>query len=200
MKKIALLLALVFVGAGCADQLADDAVKPISAPLEARNVAMDMVNDLNAGQANQLAEAGESTRVAFVLPEGQSVPSEAMVAQIFGCNDRIAFLQIPGGKNATYRGEAALNLLLAHRESNVKGLYNPLSQSTITVDKVKSTDGVITEFWLSGELVSGGACDTPRIKAQIEETVRMYHPRFKIYLNESESAWRCFGDESGLCE
>jgi hypothetical protein len=58
----------------------------------------------------------------------------------------------------------------------------------------------VAEVWLSGDLVSGGACDVPRVKAQVEETVRLYSPVFKIYLNGSESAWRCFGDMSGQCE
>lgn len=48
-----------------------------------------------------------------------------------------------------------------------------------------------------------GACDTPRIKEQITQTLAEYSTEklqsFTIFLNGSTTAWQCFGDESGLC-
>ncbi len=49
-----------------------------------------------------------------------------------------------------------------------------------------------------------GACDTPRLKAQITETVGAYARRkqapFQIVLNGLLKNWECLGDESGRCK
>lgn len=51
----------------------------------------------------------------------------------------------------------------------------------------------------------GGLCDDPRATEPLQETINAYltskgNPAIKIFLNKSESEWRCFGDASGLCE
>lgn len=56
----------------------------------------------------------------------------------------------------------------------------------------------------SGKVESGGMCDDPRAIEPLLETINTYlaskgNPPIKIFLNKSESAWRCFGDASGLC-
>lgn len=57
----------------------------------------------------------------------------------------------------------------------------------------------------SGKVESGGMCDDPRAIDPLKETVTNYaashgNPPIKIYLDKSESKWRCFGDGSGLCQ
>lgn len=48
-----------------------------------------------------------------------------------------------------------------------------------------------------------GVCDTPRIKEQITQTLEGYSTEkqqsFTIFLDGSTTAWKCLGDESGLC-
>jgi hypothetical protein len=57
-----------------------------------------------------------------------------------------------------------------------------------------------TIIFVDGELQFGGVCDTPRFKAQLEETIRLYSPKFEIILNDSASAYRCLGDLKGDCK
>ena len=49
-----------------------------------------------------------------------------------------------------------------------------------------------------------GACDTPRFKAQLTETIRTYAEKknapFSIALDGSNKKWECLGDESGRCQ
>lgn len=50
-----------------------------------------------------------------------------------------------------------------------------------------------------------GACDAPRIKEQITETIRAYTDTkggapFQITLNGKLRSWECLGDESGKCK
>jgi hypothetical protein len=54
---------------------------------------------------------------------------------------------------------------------------------------------------LQGELISAGTCDDPRIRNQIIKTIEIYYPEqeYTILLNGSESEWRCWNDQSGLC-
>ncbi|PJC37145.1 hypothetical protein CO046_02010 [Candidatus Peregrinibacteria bacterium CG_4_9_14_0_2_um_filter_53_11] len=46
-----------------------------------------------------------------------------------------------------------------------------------------------------------GACDAPRVKNQIKETIRAnaQNSPFLIRLNGETRQWECFGDESGEC-
>jgi hypothetical protein len=94
----------------------------------------------------------------------------------------------------------ALTTLFSVRDSNREGKYNALWQSKLAVEKIQSRDGVTTEVWLKGSTQSGGVCDDPRIKAQIEYTIKRLKPKFKIFLNGTESNYRCLGDMSGECK
>jgi len=94
----------------------------------------------------------------------------------------------------------ALMTLFALKDANRNELYNALWQSDLAVDKIQSRDGVVTEVWLKGKTQSGGACDDPRLKAQIEATISRFRPKFKIFLNGTEAAYRCLGDMSGECK
>jgi hypothetical protein len=57
----------------------------------------------------------------------------------------------------------------------------------------------------SGKAEIGGFCDDPRAIEPLKETIHTYlaskgNPPAKIFLDRSESEWRCFGDASGLCK
>jgi Sporulation and spore germination len=65
------------------------------------------------------------------------------------------------------------------------GFYNALKNSSLNVVSVTIQDANAT-IKLSGALQSGGQCDDPRIKAQLEQTVRQFSQltRVSIYLND----------------
>ena len=70
---------------------------------------------------------------------------------------------------------AALEKLLSMRDQyfGKSGLYNALYQSNLIVDAVRIENGKAT-IELSGTLLQGGECDSPRIQAQLEQTALQF--------------------------
>jgi LysM repeat protein len=70
---------------------------------------------------------------------------------------------------------AALNLLLAQKSQyyGESGLYNALYQSNLRIGNItrSGTDWTIS---LVGTMQLGGVCDTPRVKAQLEQTALQF--------------------------
>lgn len=200
------LAALVFAGAGCsaykvADKTAADLVGgAVGTPINALDKAKTLTADEQA-RLNREAEAiANEMTVALVLTENSEDPGLGRLGATFGCNDRIAFVQVPRETDSGDPIKDDLTALFALRDTNWRGYYNALAYSTLSVDKIQSRDGVTTEVWLTGELNSGGMCDDPRIKEQAEATVRRLRPTYAIYLNGFKDNWRCIGNESGQCE
>jgi hypothetical protein len=199
---LGLTASLLLTGAGCygtADQLATDAVKPMAVSVGALNKAKQVTAKANAStNAESDAMANEMT-AAMVITEGAEVPPGVTPEADFGCNDRSAYVKVARESDSGDVLRDALQSLLAIRDTNYEGLYNSLATSSLTVDKIQSRDGVTTEVWLKGEVGGGGACDAPRIKEQLEATIRRLKPDFKIFLNGSEKNYACIGDQSGTC-
>jgi hypothetical protein len=165
--------ALLLVGAGCAT--------PTKAPT--------VVDDA-------------TLPVALVVPDGTAIPAGATyeLSGPIGCNDQVIMVRAPrqsaSGDDVRDSLTALFNILDHHESWQLDALAN----SRLAVDKIQSRDGVTTEVWLKGTLSSGGACDDPRIKAQVENTIAQFKPKFQVYLNGSDKDWRCFGDQSGTCK
>jgi hypothetical protein len=86
-----------------------------------------------------------------------------------GCNDSLVAVdrEIPA-TNAPLT--AVLNVLfsLTDKDYGQSGLYNALYQSKLKIDSAAIVSAKAT-INLSGSLVQGGVCDSPRIQAQIEQ-------------------------------
>ncbi|HTK04480.1 MAG TPA: hypothetical protein VL500_02760 [Candidatus Eisenbacteria bacterium] len=195
---------LVLLGAGCfsvADKLSNDAVLPVKTSVDVLNKAKTVTAEQSA-KANEEAEmVSDDVSVALILTENTAVPAGADVQPgIVGCNDKVAYVKEHRAASTDSIVHDALMTLFSLKDSNRNDLYNALWQSDLAVDKIQSRDGVVTEVWLKGKTQSGGACDDPRIKAQIEATISRFKPKFKIFLNGTESAYRCLGDQSGECK
>jgi len=116
----------------------------------------------------------------FALESGKSK------AQTIGCGDsvRTVRVKVPQGRDPL---RYIINFLL--RQGNALasryGLYHPLANSSLTVDKITMQgEEVIVE--LSGQFSIGGICDTPRVMAQLEHTVLQF-PQIKkvrFYIND----------------
>lgn len=93
---------------------------------------------------------------------------------MIGCNDSIIGVVRPITPT-DQPIEAALNELLSMKDAffGESGLYNALSQSSLTVDSVTVED-MLASVHLSGELLLGGVCDNPRVQAQLEYTVLQF--------------------------
>jgi len=121
------------------------------------------------------------TRAATVPPGSMRVKI-FMIAQNdagklgkkIGCDDSVVAVErIIPVTNAVLR--ASLNELLSVREQvyGESGLYNALYQSTLKLDDVGIVGGNAT-IYLSGKVVLGGTCDSPRVDAQIKETALQF--------------------------
>jgi hypothetical protein len=68
---------------------------------------------------------------------------------------------------------AALNELFAIKEQFLgqSGLYNSLYQSSLHVESAEVDANGIARVDLTGQVMMGGECDTPRFKGQIEQTI-----------------------------
>ncbi|MFH1047228.1 MAG: hypothetical protein V1738_02895 [Patescibacteria group bacterium] len=200
---IYLLLPLLLLGAGCADEAVNDAAKPIEVPLAALGDAKALSLDVQARQLRSADSVANLLPVAMVLTDGQAEPTnevERLATKTFGCEDRIGYVRVSREAGTGDLVNDALTTLFAEREYSYAGtMHNSLPDSSLKVDEVRYTDEHAQVF-LSGEIVSPGACADPRIKEQVEATVRQYYPDYEIILNGTEANWRCFGDLSGLCE
>lgn len=85
-----------------------------------------------------------------------------------GCGDSLVAVDVPSTDVKT-----ALRALLENHDRlyGQSGLYNALYQSDLQVNRiVRNNDSISAN--LSGQLVLGGTCDAPRVKAQLEATLR----------------------------
>jgi hypothetical protein len=117
--------------------------------------------------------AGSQTVIYLVAPEGGSGP----VGPI-GCGDYLVpvergpYLPTTTDRQIAY----ALMDLFSIKEPfyGQSGLYDPLYQSSLSVQSVTVDANGHATVNLSGNLVLGGECDSPRVQAQIEDTVLQF--------------------------
>ncbi len=148
------------------------------------------------------AVADETTiAVAMTVLESTIIPgnSKVEVGETIGCNDRVIFVNVPRKTTGDILTDA-LTALFAVGDNRESWQNNALSGSQLAIEKIQSRDGVTKEVWIKGTISSGGTCDDPRIKAQVEKTIARYAPKFEVYLNGTTKNWRCLGDQSGQCK
>lgn len=121
------------------------------------------------GQSTATSSAKTSFNIYLVALEDNGLSGKKI-----GCNDSL----IPVRQEVAYTPavlKTALEQLLKLKSTTYgeSGLYNALAASRVTIDEVSIENGKAT-VRLSGQLVSGGVCEDPRIIAQIEETVRQF--------------------------
>jgi hypothetical protein len=121
-------------------------------------------------QAEPSATAGQMTVQVLLIAVGDNGQS----GKLIGCGDSAVPVQvtIPATEGVL---RAALNELLSIKEQyyGQSGLYNALYQSDLQVEDVAIESGTAI-IELSGNLMLGGECDSPRVEAQIEETARQF--------------------------
>ena len=71
--------------------------------------------------------------------------------------------------------KAALTALLSTKDQfyGQSGLYNALYRSNLQLESASIVNG-IASVYLSGALTMGGECDTPRVQAQLEQTILQF--------------------------
>jgi hypothetical protein len=91
-----------------------------------------------------------------------------------GCGDSAVPVQV---EIPTTQGvlKAALVALLSIKDQyyGQSGLYNALYQSDLRVESISIAGGKASVY-LAGTLKMGGECDTPRVQAQLEQTILQF--------------------------
>ncbi len=123
-----------------------------------------------AAATGQPTWAGADEVLIFMIAIGDNGAS----GPVIGCEDSVVGVrrQIEPTRGPL---RAALELLLSikDRDYGESGLYNALYQSSLVLDDVAIISGT-AKIELSGTPVLGGACDSPRVKAQIEHTALQF--------------------------
>lgn len=91
-----------------------------------------------------------------------------------GCGDSVIPVQVEIPPTQEVLKDALVELLsIKDQYYGQSGLYNALYQSDLQVESVSIQDGKATVY-LTGTLMMGGVCDTPRVQAQLEYTVLQF--------------------------
>jgi DNA-binding CsgD family transcriptional regulator len=102
-----------------------------------------------------------------------------------GCGDSVIPVMVPIPQTVSVL-KAALEALLAVQTQfyGESGLYNALYQSDLQLESVAIEQGT-AEIWLTGTLLLGGTCDSPRVEAQLTETAMQFSTvnGVTVYLN-----------------
>lgn len=183
-----LILATLLLGLGaCAsraevsyDELLPDAAEPpIAAP------AGEPAADQTPGNPPKNMHA--TSRIAVILYEGAGT-----VGNEVGCGDAVVWIERPAEVGSTPLEQALRTLLATPAEVSVEGTTyaNALGDTSLLLESATVEGGVAT-IRLTGNLMMGGACDTPRVEAQIAYTVQQF-PEIEssvVELNGSADAW-----------
>jgi hypothetical protein len=91
-----------------------------------------------------------------------------------GCGDSAVPVQVQTPPTQAVLKAALVALLSVKAQYyGQSGLYNALYQSDLQVDRVTIDNGTASVY-LTGTLKMGGECDTPRVQAQLEQTVLQF--------------------------
>jgi hypothetical protein len=190
MKRI-LLFSLALLLAGCSlpffpTQAATPTMEPspvptvtlaaTGTPVPTATYTPTRTPDPNAGPVTATAIPAETsgskpeTVIIFLTLLGDN----GTVGDQIGCGDSLVPVEAAVA-SYTDPTRAALEALFATGETQLVGFKNGLSLSNLTVSSVTIL-GKRATVKLSGELLSGGSCDDPRIIEQIKKTVSFHNP------------------------
>jgi len=130
----------------------------------------------------------------LLLYEGLAIPEgvEPGDVRTVGCNDRVVKSSIPA---VAPRLASALEALSTY-ETETGSFINPLPRVGLAFEEIERFRGR-TVVHLRGKPTFAGTCDPPRVKAVVEETVRLYEQNAEIWLNRYPCEWENLGDLSG---
>lgn len=115
--------------------------------------------------------------------------------QKFGCDDSLVAVDVVVAPTVAVL-RTALNELLALKSDyyGQSGLYNALYQSNLKIDQLGLQNG-LASVYLTGDLMLGGTCDSPRVEQQIRATALQFSTvtDVEIFLNGKplgEALWQ----------
>lgn len=119
-----------------------------------------------------------TVKVFLTMPEDTGAKGK-----MIGCNDILVSVdrEVPNTKAMLQVSiDALLSLPITYNADGLSSpffgnsqMYNALYQSKLQLQKATIVNGT-ANIYLTGELMTGGVCDDPRVIAQIEETARQF--------------------------
>ncbi len=122
----------------------------------------------------------QTVQIYMVALEGDQAGLEQ-----FGCGDQLVAVDVVIQPTVAVLQAAITELLAVEDEYyGQSGLYNALYQSDLKIDKLGLQNG-LASIYLTGDLVLGGTCDSPRIQAQLEQTALQFSTinQVQVYIN-----------------
>lgn len=174
MKKI-LILTSIFLLAAC--QNSNNPAKPDT---EKYTVTPLSIKD-DQTFAEENADQINTYNLILIGLEDKKLGGKAI-----GCGDTVVPVIQTSKLKSNSPLEEKLNeaylTLLGFKENKYEsmGYLNSLGNSNLKLDSLEIKDGQEAIIKLSGELSMGGACDNPRIQAQLEETAWQFKEIQKI--------------------
>lgn len=155
---VVILIGLVAVGVWVMNMSSSN-LTPQTPPDTAQNENPDVTPDQNSTTARQV-------KIVYIA-DGDN----GKIGEKIGCDD--SAVVISRTVDAVSVEQGALETLLADKSEKygTTGLRNALWQSDLKLDQITINDQ-IADVKLSGDLQLAGVCDNPRVKAQIEGTVK----------------------------
>ncbi len=120
----------------------------------------------------------------------------------FGCESLLVPIKRDFVKTQSDLAEAIVQLITIKQNAYADiGLRNAVAPSAPTIRLTGiHYEGKTRIIDFEGSFVSSGVCEDPRIKAQIEETIKLYSDNYEIHLNGTAANWKCLFNQSGTCE
>jgi spore germination protein GerM len=109
----------------------------------------------------------DTVKVALIALEDNGAKGK-----LVGCGDSVVLVDRKIDKTVAPL-RAALVELLSINDQDASGYYTALDAADLELDNVRIENGKAT-IELSGTLSLGGVCDSPRVKAQLEETALQF--------------------------
>jgi len=133
---------------------------PTNTMLPTASVATSLTTDVPVSHTVQV----------FLIAVGDNGQTGSAV----GCGDSAVPVQVQTPPTSQVL-QAALATLLSIKDQfyGQSGLYNALYQSDLQVESITIVAGKASVY-LTGTLLMGGECDTPRVRAQLEQTILQF--------------------------
>lgn len=130
------------------------------------------INNTNSNNTNSNSNSnGKMTLKIFMISQGDNGKDGVLV----GCGDSAIAVQreVPQTQAVL---KAAFEQLLSVKDKDYgqSGYYNALYQSNLTLGSASIDKNGKATIKLSGSLLTSGACDNPRVIAQLEETAKQF--------------------------
>ena len=143
-------------------------VQPAATDPQASVLPQPTATDLQSSTTNQAP--AQATAKIFLI----GVNDNGQTGLPVGCGDSAIPVQVELPPSAGVLKSALVALLSVKDQTyGQSGLYNALYQSDLQVESVSIAAGKASVY-LTGTMKMGGECDTPRVQAQLEQTVRQF--------------------------